>query len=296
MLELKAALQTSFGNWLLRMHESTLAMLKHAQANQYAVGAFNVYNIEGIKAVIGAAESLSSPAILQVHKGSLNFGGTPLLACCIEAARQSAVPIAVHLDHSDNQDDIISALEIGVTSVMADASHFAYEENIAFTNEMVELAHAHNATVEGELGLISGTEDSLTVAEFEARFTDPEKAIDYVARTQVDALAVCIGNVHGTYHRPPNLDFERLAAIRSRVKLPLVLHGTSGLPATMIQQVIELGVCKFNVNSEVRKAFLRSVATEESIELVDLMTRTTAGMEAVIREKLHLFRSTGKAK
>ena len=138
--------------------------------------------------------------------------------------------MAVHLDHSTSADDIRAALAAGITSIMADGSHLPYADNIAFTREMAALAKARGGAVEAELGRISGTEDGLTVAEFEARFTDPDQAADFVAQTGIQALAVCIGNVHGRYPGQPRLDFERLAAIREAVSTPLVLHGASGLP------------------------------------------------------------------
>ncbi len=167
--------------------------------------------------------------------------------------------MSVHLDHCSDPDVIRSALAAGLTSIMADGSHLDYEQNVAFTRAMVERVHAVGGVVEAELGRLAGTEDDLTVAEYEARLTDPVKAVDFVARTGVDMLAVCIGNVHGRYPRPPQFDFERLAAVRDAVSLPLVLHGTSGVPDDMVRRCIELGVCKFNVNTEVRQAYVAAL-------------------------------------
>lgn len=224
------------------MLNPTKALLINAQTGGYAIGAFNIYNLEGVKAVINAAEATNSPVILQLHPKAIEYGGTPLVALCLAAADEASVQTAVHLDHSTSENAIKNALNAGVSSVMADGSHLSYEENIVFTTEMTQLAHQQNSAVEAELGRISGTEDGLTVSEFEARFTEPNKAADFVAQTEIDALAVCIGNVHGKYHRPPNLDFERLTQIREQVDIPLVLHGTSGLPDEMITQAIGLGV------------------------------------------------------
>lgn len=268
-------------------------------ATDYALGAFNVYNLEGAKAVIQAAEAHHSPAMLQIHPGALQHGGKPLVALCLAAAQQSTVPIAVHLDHSDNADDIQMALEAGVTSIMADGSHHDYAGNLAFTREMAALAHQHNIGVEAELGRIGGTEDGLTVEEFEARLTDPTQAAEFVAETQIDALAVCIGNVHGKYPRPPQFDFERLAQLQAAVDVPLVLHGASGVPDDMVKKTIELGVRKFNVNTEVRKAYLSALknglTSDRKIDLVDLMAEAESAMQAVITQKLILFGSIGKA-
>ncbi len=282
------------------MLSSTQELLETARRNIYAIGAFNVYNLEGVKAVIKAAEANASPAMLQLHPSALKYGGSSLVALCLEAARVATVPISVHLDHSTSASDIRQALDAGMNSIMADGSHLPYAENLAFTRDMTQLAHQRGAIVEAEIGRISGTEDGLTIAEKEAKMTDPDQAVEFVQATQVDALAVTIGNVHGEYKSPPRLDFARLATIRRRVSIPLVLHGASGLPPEMISQSIQLGVCKFNVNTEVRQAYLRSLqddlcATQQSTDLLDAMGGAIAAMEAVITEKLQLFGSVGKA-
>lgn len=277
----------------------TKQMLKAAAAGGYAIGAFNVYNLEGTKAVIAAAEAQHSPVLLQIHPSALTYGGPPLVALCVSAAREAAVPAAVHLDHSSSEGDIQAALRTGVSSVMADGSHLPYEGNMAFTSKMTQLAHAQDAAVEAELGRISGTEDGLTVPEFEARFTNPQQAAAFVDATAVDALAVCIGNVHGRYPRPPQLDFERLAAIRAAVDVPLVLHGASGIPAEMVQESIKLGIAKLNVNTEVRQAYLQALreglAAQPGKDLLPLMQQAVAAMQAVVAEKIALFGSAGRA-
>ncbi|MCA9928451.1 MAG: class II fructose-bisphosphate aldolase family protein [Anaerolineales bacterium] len=276
----------------------TTRLLQAAQAGRYAIGAFNVYNLEGAKAVAAAAEAFYSPAMLQIHPSALVYGGKALIELCLTVARETAVPMAVHLDHSTNEPDIRLALAANISSVMADGSHLDYEGNVQFTKEMVALAHAQSAAIEAELGRISGTEDGLTVSEFEARFTDPAQAADFVTRTGVDALAVCIGNVHGRYHRPPLLDFDRLAAVRQAVTVPLVLHGASGLPDEMICRSIELGITKFNVNTEVRSAYLddlkASLTADRKADLLDIMRSAVAAMQAVVAAKLKLFGSAGR--
>ena len=279
------------------MFASMVDMLQQARTGGYAVGAFNVYNLEGVKAVICAAEAERSPVILQIHPKALDYGGSPLAILCIEAARQASVPVAVHLDHSTSAQTIRFALSTGMSSVMVDGSHLDYAENVAFTREMAHLARERGAGVEAELGRISGAEDGLTVAEWEAKLTDPQQAAEFIAQTQIDALAVCIGNVHGHYRTEPHLDFERLAAIHEYVNIPLVLHGTSGLPDTMITRAIELGVCKFNVNTEVRDANVNALRTtlthRQGTDLLDVMDDAVSAMQAVITRKLRLFRSSG---
>lgn len=281
------------------MLSSTNELLQAARSSGYAIGAFNVYNLEGVRAVVDAAEASSSPAMLQIHPSALKYGRAPLVALCLEAARSAMIPIAVHLDHSTSSDHIQAALEAGMPSIMADGSHLPYSENLAFTREMATLAHAKGAVVEAEIGRISGSEDDLTVAEYEAKMTDPAQAAEFVSATQVDALAVTIGNVHGKYHGEPKLDFHRLAAIRESVNVPLVLHGASGLPESMIHRSIELGVCKFNVNTEVRQAYLRALKAgldaPTSPDLLELMQGAITAMQDVISTMLQRFGSVGKS-
>jgi tagatose 1,6-diphosphate aldolase GatY/KbaY len=281
------------------MLTSTQELLETARRNAYAIGGFNVYNLEGIKAVINAAEANYSPALLQLHPSALKYGKSPLLALCLEAARTASIPIAVHLDHSTSEADIQMALQAGVRSIMADGSPMAYEQNLEFTQHMTDLSHRHNAVVEAEIGRISGTEDGLTIAEKEAKMTDPQQALEFVRQTQVDSLAVTIGNVHGEYKSPPRLDFARLEQIRNLIDIPLVLHGASGLPESMVSQSIQLGVCKFNVNTEVRQAYMQALKDDvcgtKPKDLLEVMEHAIAAMQVVITEKLQLFGSTHKA-
>jgi tagatose 1,6-diphosphate aldolase GatY/KbaY len=215
------------------------------------------------------------------------------------AANEAAVPISVHLDHSTSAGDIALALQRGIRSVMADGTHLSYEDNLRFSREMAQLAQDGGAVIEAELGKLSGTEDGLSVSELEAKMTDPEQAGAFVRETGIDAFAVCIGNVHGRYRGEPALDFTRLAAIRERVSVPLVLHGASGLPAGMIHQAIALGVRKFNVNTEVREAYLATLKTRlnepKMPDLVDVMQSAITAMQDVVAGKMRLFGSSHKS-
>lgn len=273
-------------------------LLQAAEAGGYALGGFNVYNLEGVKAVVAAAEAERSPALLQVHPGALAHGGWLLPSLCIAAAQASDMPIGVHLDHSTDLRVLARAMEAGVSSVMADGSHLPLSDNIQFVRRAVATAHARHIAVEAELGRISGTEDGLTVAAIDARMTDPDQARAFVDETGVDALAVCIGNIHGPYPFPPQLDFERLEQINTRVTVPLVLHGASGLDDYWIRGAIERGVRKFNVNTEVRRAglgALRGALTKNpEIDLVPLMRSAVDAMQAVAQAKMRLFGSSGK--
>lgn len=281
------------------MYAATANLLEGARRDRYAVGAFNVYNLEGALAVVGAAVAERSPAILQIHPRALDHGGMPLVALCLAATQAADVPIGIHLDHSTRPAEIEAALAAGIASVMADGSHLPYAQNLAFTREMAVVAHRRGAFVEAELGRLAGTEDNLTVAEYEARLTEPGEAATFVAETGVNGLAICIGNVHGHYHGAAQLDFDRLAAIRAAVPVPLVLHGASGLPESLVHRAIALGITKLNVNTELRDAYLLALHTrvegELKSELVDLMQNAVEAMQAVVATKLHLFGSSGRS-
>ncbi|KAG9148435.1 hypothetical protein Leryth_016916, partial [Lithospermum erythrorhizon] len=197
--------------WARPSRASTKEILLNAEKGGYAVGAFNVYNLEGVEAVIASAENEKSPAILQIHPSALKEGGAPLVACCIAAAEQANVPITVHYDHGNSKDEMLKVLELGFDSVMVDGSHLSFEKNILYTKYISDLAHSENMLVEAELGRLSGTEDGLTVEEYEARFTDVSQADKFIDATRIDALAVCIGNVHGKYPASgPKLKFNLL--------------------------------------------------------------------------------------
>jgi tagatose 1,6-diphosphate aldolase GatY/KbaY len=269
-------------------------LLHQARSEGYAVGAFNVYTLEGVRAVVAAAEEEESPVILQVLPSALRLQGRALLVACLAAAEDAAVPVAVQLDHAGSLEDIRMALEAGVRSVMADGSRLPFEDNVAFTRAAVEMVRAFAGTVEGELGRIAGREEG---EEQEGELTDPEEAAAFVAATDVDALAVCIGNVHGRPPRPVHLDFGRLRAIRAKVQVPLVLHGASGLPEDDVHRAIDLGICKLNVNTELQEACLQSMRGAlcggGGVDLPGLLRHASESMRASVRSKLRLFRSPG---
>ena len=270
-------------------------MLVDASGSGYAIGAFNIYNLEGATAVIRSAEELRSPVILQLLPTAIKLGGSPLVKLCLELGRKASVDVAVHLDHCSSKEIHTFAIESGVSSVMADGAGMEFDDNVEFTSAIVQMAHRNSAAVEGELGKLSGEEDGLAVDEREAKMTSPAEAARFIEKTGVDALAVCIGNVHGKYKKPPQLDFKRLRQIAEVTDVPLVLHGTSGLPDKMIKEAIELGVCKFNVNTEVRIAYLRTMKeafeNAEKVELIDLMERSIRTMMEPVKQKIRLFNS-----
>ncbi|KAK9664682.1 hypothetical protein RND81_14G060900 [Saponaria officinalis] len=285
-------------SWARTAKLSTKELLLHAEIGGYAVGAFNVYNLEGVAAVVAAAEEERSPAILQIHPGALKEGGLPLVSCCLSAAKQANVPVTVHFDHGTSKQELLEILELGVDSLMVDGSHLSFDDNVLYTNYIASLAHKKNIFVEAELGRLSGTEDDLTVEEYEAKLTDVDQAREFIEKTSIDALAVCIGNVHGKYPASgPNLRLDLLKdlhVLASERGVILVLHGASGVPTELVKRCIELGVRKFNVNTEVRKAYMDSLAKPGN-DLVNVMASAKEAMKAVVAEKMRLFGSAGKA-
>ena len=274
------------------MLASTRDIIGIAEEEGIAVGSFNVYNLEGVVAVIRSSEQEKLPVILQIAPVSLESVGSALVALTLAMAEDSTVPTSVHLDHCPQQDQIDRVVSMGLRSVMADGSHLSYEENIDFTFNVVNKMRSFGGFVEGELGRLTGTEDGLTIPEYESLLTDPDQAADYCDKTDIDALAVCVGNSHGKYIQEPKLDFDRLSTIRDSVSVPLVLHGASGLPEWMISRAIDLGVRKFNVNTEVRTAFLESVSSgvgDKTLDLARLMEISIDSMSQVVTSKIRQF-------
>lgn len=276
-------------------------LLLDAQKNKYAVGAFNVNNMEVIQAIISAAEELNSPVILQASQGGIKYAGIDYIANLGKlAGRNSRVPVALHLDHGTDFDQVMLCIRNGFTSVMIDGSRFPLEENIAYTKKVVEIAHAVGVTVEAELGKIGGTEDHITVNEKDATFTDPEEARRFVEETGVDYLAIAVGTAHGVYKGEPKLDYDRIKAIRSIVDVPLVLHGSSGVPSESLKKAISLGICKINIDTDIRAAFANAIKefvvnNPEEIDPRKILTPATNAMKEIIKDKMSIFGSAGMA-
>jgi tagatose 1,6-diphosphate aldolase GatY/KbaY len=263
-----------------------------------AVGAFTCYDLETATAALNAAASAGAGVILLIGGRSYAApGGDLLLAALLAAARGSVAPACVQLDHCDDLTLIGSALETGAGAVLADGSALPYEQNVRFVAAAVELAHAHGAEVEAELGGISGDEDVAEAAAAGA-LTDPEAARELIAQTGAACLAVSIGNVHGIYRRPPQLDWERLDAIRSLVGVPLSLHGASGIPDEVLRRAIAAGIAKINVNTELRQAYLAATrltidSVLEGSRLNALHAAQAAAVEQVVAAKLRAFDTGG---
>ena len=223
---------------------SNRTMLLNAQREGYAVPAFNVHNLETVQAIAETAAELRSPVIMAGTIGTWNYAGLEyLVAICQQAAKKYDLPIALHLDHHEDLNDISRKVHAGVRSVMIDASHYPFAQNIEKVRAAVCLCHRYDVSVEAELGRLGGQEDDMIVDESDSFFTDPAKAQEYVSRTGIDSLAVAIGSAHGLYQGEPKLDFDRLAQIREQVDIPPVLHGALGIPEAMLRRSISLGIC-----------------------------------------------------
>ena len=234
-------------------------MLLDAQKGGYAVGAFNVENMEMVMAVIAAAEELRAPLMLQTTPSTIKYAGLDMYLANVKAAAERAsVPVCLHLDHGDSFDLAMRALRTGYTSIMIDCSHNVFEENIAVTKAVADACRPSGIPVEAELGKVGGKEDDLDGGEGNG-YTDPLEAKEFVERTGVTSLAVAIGTAHGVYKGVPKLDLDRLAEIRKVVDIPLVLHGASGLSEEAVVESIKRGICKVNFATELRIAYTDGV-------------------------------------
>jgi fructose-bisphosphate aldolase class II len=276
-------------------------LLREAEAGGYAIGAFNCNNMEIVQAIVRAAEAERAPVIMQASQGAIKYAGIGYIASMArEAASSVKVPVALHLDHGTGYDQIMWCIRAGFSSVMIDGSKLPLEENIAITRRVIESAYPLGISVEAELGKIGGTEDDISVTDREAMFTDPEEARYFVEKTGVGSLAVAIGTAHGRYKGEPELDFDRLKKIRELVKIPIVLHGSSGVPDEAISEAIRLGVRKVNIDTNIREAFVdaaRKVITENASEIDPrkILGPARDAATEIIREKIRLFGSSGKA-
>lgn len=274
-------------------------MLRLAQKGKYAVGAFNVENMEMVKAVLRAAEEMKAPVILQTTPSTIAYGSARTYGAIAEAeAFDAAVPVCLHLDHGNSYELAVQCMEAGYTSVMIDGSRETFGRNISITRKAAEKAHEAGVTVEAELGKVGGKEDDL-IAEEDAG-TDPGSAEQFAEETGVDSLAVAIGTAHGFYKGTPVLDKERLSRIRALVDIPLVLHGASGLLDNEVRECVMRGICKVNFATELRVAYTDAVKKllEEKPETYDPKKMGSVGMEAVtklVKQRMIVCGCHGKA-
>ncbi|MEE0421498.1 MAG: class II fructose-bisphosphate aldolase [Lachnospiraceae bacterium] len=274
-------------------------MLQDAQKGCYAVGAFNVENMEMVKAVTAAAKELRAPVILQTTPSTVKYGTLYTFRAMVKAeAEKTDIPICLHLDHGSSFELAAQAVHTGYTSVMIDGSQETFEENIRLTKQVVDFAGACEIPVEGELGKVGGKEDDLE-AEADTN-TDPSEAKEFVERTGVDSLAVAIGTAHGLYKSTPKLDIERISLIKEKVSVPLVLHGGTGLGDDVVRECVQRGMCKVNFATELRVAYTNAVKEllASTPELIDPKKLGVAGMEAVknlVKSKMLICGCDGRA-
>lgn len=276
-------------------------ILQHADENGYAVGAFNVNNMEIIQAIAAAADELRAPIILQASQGAIKYAGIEYITALVKTtAEKIDVPITLHLDHGTDFNEIIQCIRNGFTSVMIDASKYDLEEDIRRTKEIVRIAHSVGVSVEAELGKIGGTEDQVVVSDAEVAYTDPEEARIFVEETGVDSLAVAVGTAHGVYKGEPKVDFDRIREIDSVVSVPLVLHGSSGVPYSTLEKAISLGIRKVNIDTDIRASFARAVGdfireNPDEIDPRKILKPARSAMSETVKEKIRVFGSDGKA-
>lgn len=274
-------------------------MLEKARQGRYGIGLFNAVNVEMARAVIETAEELRAPVI--VGTAEVLLSAMPLERVAeylVPMARKASVPVAVHYDHGLTFDKCMEALALDFSSVMYDCSTAAYEENIAKVAEMTGICHAKDVTVEGELGHVGDNEGAGKLENPSDYYTDPAVAADYVRRTGVDALAVAVGNAHGDYKFPPKLDFDRISAIRDAAGVPLVLHGGSGLSDDDFREAVRRGVCKINIFTDLDKAGKAGIEKglrDGAAGMTGLMPYEIEAMKEVVRSKIELFGSAGRA-
>lgn len=279
---------------LVNMNEVLLS----AREGRYAVGLFNAVNLELARGILAAAQRTGSPVIMGTAEVLFPYGPLEEVSYyLIPMAKKAGVPVVIHLDHGLKKETCLKALDLGFTSIMYDCSTDDYDTNVEKVREMAEIAHSRGATIEGELGHVG---DNTDAAEADPSFfyTDPGQARDFVEKTGVDALAVAVGTAHGAYRLPPKLDFDRIRAIKEQAKVPLVLHGGSGLTDEDFRKAIRAGISKINIFTDINVAAVRGARQHFVSDDKGLTELIPAAVEAVEREtakKMELFGSCGRA-
>ncbi|MDE7196814.1 MAG: class II fructose-1,6-bisphosphate aldolase [Helicobacter sp.] len=303
---------------------SGVEILQKAHREGYGVGAFNFVNFEMLQAIFKAAVAKNSPLIVQASEGAIKYMGIDVAVALVRtlSARYPQIPVALHLDHGTSYESCVKAIRAGFTSVMIDASHHPFDENLKETKRVVEVAHACGVGVEAELGRLMGIEDNISVAEKDAVLVNPEEAERFVAESQVDYLAPAIGTSHGAFKfkGEPKLDFERLLDVKKRTNIPLVLHGASaipdsvrasflesggdlkgskGVPFAFLQEAVKGGINKINTDTDLRIAFMAEVrkvgnANNSEFDLRKFFAPASETMTKVVAERMDILGSSGK--
>lgn len=284
-------------------------LIRQAQKGSYAVGAFNVFNLETTLGVVRAAVKMGAPVIVQVSETTIEYAGLKPITQIVESvAKNEAVkiPVALHLDHGKSFRSVAECIKVGFSSIHIDASEIPFEENIILTKQAVDYAHKHNVWAQGELGILRGVEDKARVPEDMAPFfTDPDQAAEFAIKTGIDTLAVSIGNMHGIKKfrdiGVPDLDLKRLEMIHQKTSnIPIVLHGASGVLEKQLERAIGYGVRIINIDTELRLAFsnaMRQILEKDSLiyDPRQIFAPATDILQKVVEEKINMFGSEGKA-
>ncbi|NOZ54712.1 MAG: ketose-bisphosphate aldolase [Gammaproteobacteria bacterium] len=276
-------------------------MLNHAYENGYAIGAFDLVNLDFLQGIIDAAERTQSPIILSLAESHFDFFDFELLMPAVEkAAIKSSVPIAIHLDHGSNFEIAVKAISSGCNGIMIDTSNFPLSDNIEITRSVVSMAHACGVPVEGELGYVPGVEgEDARLHPGDIKYTTVSEAVEYVRNTGIDFLAVSIGTVHGHMQGKPSLDFQRLQAINEALRIPLVIHGGTGLENEQFKQLIRHGVCKINyytaLSDAAAKQIRHNASHSQSLSYFNMVKGISDVISAEVERCLHLWGSAGKA-
>jgi len=276
-------------------------MLAKAMAGKYAIGAFNILDYNSTKAVVKAAEEISAPVIIQTSAKTVIFWGSePLISWVRELAGPSKVPIALHLDHCKDLNLIKECIDSGWTSVMIDASAKPFEENLALSRQVVNMARPKDVTVEAELGAIVGVEDDIHVKHQDAHLADPEQAIQFCLQVEPDCFAPAIGTAHGVYKGEPEIAYDRLEEIASKTGIPIALHGGTGLANEVFRQCIALGCAKVNISTQLKHTFINEFvayynANSTEYNPLKVMGAQFDKLKEGIIEKIKLFGGAGKA-
>lgn len=284
------------------MLTTTKKILSVANKYFFAVPAFNISDYAMLNGVLETSEKLRSPLIIAIHPDELRHIGTEMLAAIIEKSHTASVPVCIHLDHGANFEQVITAIKSGFTSVMIDGSGLPFKENISLCQKVTDAAHAVNVSVEGELGTIGAADTNGECGMEQIIYTNPDDAVEFVEKTKVDSLAIAIGTSHGLYPKgaQPKLELDLLMELKSRVNVPLVLHGGSGNPDSEISQAVERGINKINISSDIKAAYysrMREVLKENlnAREPNVIEPPCIAAMQVVAEEKINLFKANGKA-
>lgn len=275
-------------------------LLEDARKRGYAVGAFNANNLEYVQAIIEAAEEEKAPVILQASQGAINYAGLDHIVAMVKvSAEKVSVPVVLHLDHGRDFLQNMRCLRAGFTSLMFDGSALSFDENVAVTKRIVEIAHACGVPVEAELGKVPQA-GQITEEDLKALMTDPEEAARFVELTGVDSLAVSVGSIHAMRQQAAKLDIPRIMKISELVGIPLVLHGASGVTDDGYHDAIPAGICKINIATELNKACMKAVNEKlrKDPDVIDLRKVLTPGRQAIkdaVKGKMRLFGTSGKA-